>query len=330
MNEPPRIWSVAELNRAVRGLLEFEFPPLYVAGEVANWKRASSGHCYFTLKDEAAQLRCVMWRSDATRLPIDPEEGMRVRAFGSATLYEARGDFQLNVRSLEGEGEAGLWKLAFEKLRARLEAEGLLDPARRRPIPAFPRSVGVVTSLSGAALRDILTVIGRRAPWTRVVLYGTRVQGEGASLEIAAAIGKLGGSGEVDLLIVGRGGGSIEDLWAFNEEPVARAIAECPVPVISAVGHETDVTIADLVADLRAPTPTRTGLIWRDEGSGRCPTGEPFGNSSTADGPASSGRYAIRWSDAPIGFSRRRCASCGRCSAGPPFHAARWIVGPIG
>jgi exodeoxyribonuclease VII large subunit len=187
---------------------------------------------------------------------MDPEEGMRVRVSGSPTLYESRGEFQLTVRELEGEGEAGLWKLAFEKLRARLEAEGLLDPSRRRRLPPFPRSIGVVTSLTGAALHDILTVLGRRAPWTRVVLRGTRVQGEGAALEIAHAIRTLAASGEVELLIVGRGGGSIEDLWAFNEEPVARAIAECPVPVISAVGHETDITIADLVADLRAPTPS--------------------------------------------------------------------------
>jgi exodeoxyribonuclease VII large subunit len=252
----PRIWTVSEVNRAVRGLLEFEMPALRVAGEVANWTRARSGHCYFTLKDEVAQLRCVMWKGDAGRLPMDPEEGMRVRAFGAATLYEARGEFQLTVRELEGEGEAGLWKLAFEKLRIRLAAEGLLDPSRRRRLPPFPRSIGVVTSLTGAALHDILNVLGRRAPWTRVVLRGTRVQGEGAALEIAQAIRTLAASGEVELLIVGRGGGSIEDLWAFNEEPVARAIAECPVPVISAVGHETDITIADLVADLRAPTPS--------------------------------------------------------------------------
>lgn len=252
----PRIWTVAEVNRAVRGLLEQEIPPLWISGEVANWTRARSGHCYFTLKDEAAQLRCVMWRGDAGRLPMDPEEGMRVRAFGSATLYEARGEFQLTVREIEGEGEAGLWKLAFERLRIRLEAEGLLDPSRRRPLPPFPRSIGVVTSLTGAALHDILTVLRRRAPWTRVVLRGARVQGEDAALEIAQAVRTLAGSGEVELLIVGRGGGSIEDLWAFNEEPVARAIAECPIPVISAVGHETDVTIADLVADLRAPTPS--------------------------------------------------------------------------
>lgn len=254
--DEPRVWSVAEINGAVRALLEDRIPPLWVGGELANWTRARSGHRYFTLKDDQAQLRCVMWRSDAERLPVDPDDGMRVRAFGSLTLYEARGEYQMSVRRLEGEGEEGLWRLAFERLRLRMQEEGLLDPARKRPIPRFPRSVGVVTSLSGAALHDVLSVIRRRAPWTRVVVRGARVQGEGAALEIADAVRVLGASGEVDVLIVGRGGGSIEDLWAFNEEPVARAVAACPVPVISAVGHEVDVTISDLVADLRAPTPS--------------------------------------------------------------------------
>ena len=251
-----RVWSVGEVNRAVRGLLEGQVVPLWVGGEVASWTRAGSGHRYFALKDDQAQIRCVMWRLDAERLPADPEEGMRVRAFGSLTLYEARGEFQLVVRRLEGEGQEGLWRLAFERLRKRMEEEGLLDPARKRPIPRFPRSVGVVTSLNGAALHDIASVIRRRAPWTRLVVRGAKVQGEGAAADIADALRTLGGSGEVEVLIVGRGGGSVEDLWAFNEEPVARAIATCPVPVISAVGHEIDVTIADLVADLRAPTPS--------------------------------------------------------------------------
>jgi exodeoxyribonuclease VII large subunit len=258
-SDEPHVWSVSELNQALRSLLEEQLPELWVAGEVANWTRARSGHCYFTLKDENAQLRCVMWRRDAARLPVDPEEGMALRALGQVTLYEVRGDLQLQVRQLEADGGEGLWKLAFEKLRRRLEEEGLLDPARKRRLPRFPQAVGVVTSPTGAALQDILTVMGRRAPWTRVLLRGARVQGEGAAQEVADAIRTLGSAGLVDVLIVGRGGGSIEDLWAFNEEPVARAIAECPVPVISAVGHETDVTIADLVADLRAPTPSAAG-----------------------------------------------------------------------
>ncbi len=258
--EPQReVWTVSQVNRAVRNLLEGQLPALWVSGEVANWKRAGSGHRYFTLKDENAQIRAVMWRSDASRLPVDPDDGMEVRVQGSLTLYEARGEYQLVVRQLEAAGAEGLWRIAFEKLRARLDAEGLLAPERKRPIPRFPRTVGVVTSTTGAALRDILSVIRRRAPWTRVLVMGTRVQGEGAALEVAHAVRTLGRSGRVDVLIVGRGGGSIEDLWAFNEEPVARAVAQCPVPVISAVGHEVDVTISDLVADLRAPTPSAAG-----------------------------------------------------------------------
>ncbi len=254
--EAPAVWSVSALNRAAKRCLEGRFHEVWVSGEVANWTRARSGHRYFTLKDDAAQLRAVMWARDAARLPTDPLEGMRVRAFGSLTIYGARGEYQLSARRLEGEGEEGLWRLAFERTRAALEAEGLLDPRRKRGIPRFPASVGVVTSLAGAALQDILTVIRRRAPWTRVVVRGSRVQGEGAAREIAEGVRALGASGEVEVLIVGRGGGSIEDLWAFNEEVVARAIARSPVPVISAVGHEVDVTLSDLVADLRAPTPS--------------------------------------------------------------------------
>jgi exodeoxyribonuclease VII large subunit len=252
----PKVWTVSGINKAVRALLEGRLPPLWVSGEVANWKRAASGHCYFTLKDESSQLRCVMWRGDASRLPLDPDEGMKIRAFGQLTLYEARGDYQLSVRKVEAEEGEGLWKLAFERLRQKLDEEGLLLPERKRALPRFPRTLGVVTSLTGAALHDILTVLRRRAPWLRVVVRGTRVQGEGAAEEIAQALRVLGKTGGVEVVIVGRGGGSIEDLWAFNEEPVARAVADCPVPVVSAVGHEVDVTISDLVADVRAPTPS--------------------------------------------------------------------------
>jgi exodeoxyribonuclease VII large subunit len=254
--DSPRVWDVSDLNAAVRALLEETLPTLWIRGEVTNWTRARSGHCYFTLKDERAQIRCVMWRSRASRLPMDPDEGMTLRILGSVTLYERRGEFQFTAEEVQAEGEEGLWKLAFEKLRARLEGEGLLAAERKRPIPRFPTTIGVVTSTTGAALRDILSVLKRRAPWSRVIIRGARVQGEGASEEIARAIGALGRVEGLDLMIVGRGGGSIEDLWAFNEEPVARAIAMAPVPVISAVGHETDVTISDLVADLRAPTPS--------------------------------------------------------------------------
>ena len=253
--------SVSEVNRAARMFIEGQFSNFWVAGELTNWTRAKSGHRYFTLKDDQAQLRCVMWRREAAQLPAEPEEGMKVRAFGSLTIYEARGEYQLSVRQLEGAGEEGLWRLAFERIRRRLDKEGLLDTARKRVIPRFPRSVGVVTSLGGAALHDVLTVIRRRAPWTRVVVRGSSVQGEGAAKEIGDAIRLLGDSGKVEVPIVGRGGGSIEDLWAFNEEPVARAIAECMVPVISAVGHEVDVTISDLIADLRAPTPSAAAAV---------------------------------------------------------------------
>ena len=206
--DAPRVWSVSALNRAAKHCLERRFPEVWVSGEVANWTRARSGHRYFTLRDDEAQLRAVMWARDAARLPTDPLEGMKVRAFGSLTIYGARGGYQIVVRRLEGEGEEGLWRLAFERTRAALEADGLLDPGRKRPVPRYPASVGIVTSLGGAALHDILTVIRRRAPWTRVVVRGSRVQGEGAAGEIAEGVRTLGASGEVEVLIVGGGGGA--------------------------------------------------------------------------------------------------------------------------
>jgi exodeoxyribonuclease VII large subunit len=252
----PKVWSVYQVNKAVRGLLDSSVEPLWVGGEIGSWTRSRPGHCYFTLKDDRAQIRGVLFARDAARLPADPDEGTRVRVYGDLTLYEARGEFQLVAQKLEAEGTDGLWRKAFEALRAKLEAEGLLAPDRKRPLPAYPSCIGVVTSPTGAALHDITSVLSRRAPWARVVLAGSRVQGEGAADEIATALRRLADSGLVDVIIVGRGGGSVEDLWAFNEEPVARAIAECPVPVISAVGHEVDFTISDLVADVRAPTPS--------------------------------------------------------------------------
>ena len=249
-------YSVSALNRLVREFLDGSLPPLWVSGEIANWKRSSRGHCYFSLRDRDAQVRCVLFQSDARRLPAEPEEGMRVRCFGAVTLYEARGEFQLVVRELEASDSGGLWRLAFERLHRKLEAEGLLAPERKRRLPPSPGRVGVVTSPVGAALHDVIRVLEQRAPWTTVVLSPARVQGEGAELEIAAALDRVVRHGRVDVVIVGRGGGSVEDLWAFNREEVARAIARCPVPVISAVGHEVDVTIADLVADHRAATPS--------------------------------------------------------------------------
>lgn len=257
----PRVWSVAQVNKAVRILLEENVAPVWVGGEVAGWTRARSGHCYFTLKDEAAQLKCVFFKSDAERVPTDPAEGDRVRVYGGLTLYEARGDYQMVARRVEAEDGEGQWRKAFEALRAKLEAEGLTDPDKKRALPALPTTVGVVTSTSGAALRDIVAGLRARAPWVHVVVRNARVQGDGASRSVAEAVRTLGHSGRVEVMIVGRGGGSIEDLWAFNEEPAARAIAECPVPVVSAVGHEVDVTIADLVADVRAPTPSAAAAM---------------------------------------------------------------------
>jgi exodeoxyribonuclease VII large subunit len=253
----PATLTVGALNALVRDMLEQRVPPLWVEGEITGWKRHSSGHRYFCLRDNEGQISAVMFRADAQRLPAEPEDGMGVRAFGSVTLYPKRGDYQLVVRRIEATGDGGLYRLAFERLRAKLEREGLLAPERKKPLPRHPRVVGVVTSPVGAVLHDIVHVIGRRAPWTRILLSPARVQGDGAAYDIARALHLLQTADDrPDVIIVARGGGSIEDLWPFNEERVARAIADCDVPVISAVGHEVDVTIADLVADLRAPTPS--------------------------------------------------------------------------
>ncbi len=258
--DPESALPVSEVNAAARELLEESFPLLWVTGEIANWRRVSSGHCYFSLRDEDAQISCVMWRRNARRLPTEPEEGMEVCAHGQVSLYEARGAYQLMVRELQARGE-GLWRLAFERLKKKLAAEGLLEDARKRPTPRVPGRVAVVTSRSGAALRDVVSVIRRRAPWTDILVADCRVQGEEAAPEIVAALERLGRRDDVDVAIVTRGGGSVEDLWAFNEEPVARAVANSPIPVISAVGHEVDVTIADLVADVRAPTPSAAAEV---------------------------------------------------------------------
>jgi exodeoxyribonuclease VII large subunit len=248
--------SVSALNALAREWIESRFGSIRVAGEVADWKRHPSGHCWFVLRDASAQVRCVMFRAEAQRLAADPDTGMQVRALGTLTLYEKRGEYQLVVRDLELTEPGGLVRLAFERLRAKLDSEGLFDPARKRPLPRYPRAVGIVTSATGAALQDILEVIGKRAPWVRVVLAPARVQGEGAPVDIARALRRFRVGGDVDVVIVGRGGGSGDDLSAFDQEIVAREIAACPVPVISAVGHEVDITIADLVADVRAPTPS--------------------------------------------------------------------------
>ncbi len=256
-NPEPRIWSVAEITRSVRAILEGALGEVWVEGEICNFRRQASGHCYFGLKDERALLSCVLFRSSVPAR-FELGDGMLVHARGRITVYEARGQYQLNVSTVQPAG-AGQLLARIEALKRKLDAEGLFDPARKRPIPRDPRAIGLVTSPTGAALQDFLNIAQRRAPWVRLILNPVRVQGSGAAEEIAAAIGEFNAPplrGQVDLLILCRGGGSIEDLQPFNEEVVARAIVASGIPVVSAVGHEIDFTIADLAADLRAPTPS--------------------------------------------------------------------------
>ncbi len=255
MQEQTSILTVSRLNALLREVVEDNFMQVLVEGEISNFSTPASGHCYFSLKDANAQLRSVMFRSQSRLLGFTPQNGMQVICRGRVTLYTQRGELQLVVESLEPKGVGSL-QLAYEQLKARLAAEGLFDGGRKRPLPAFPETVGVVTSATGAAIHDILNVLRRRGAGVRVLLRPVRVQGEGAAAEIAAAITELNRHGEADVLIVGRGGGSLEDLWAFNEEAVARAIYGSRIPVISAVGHEVDYSIADFVADLRAATPS--------------------------------------------------------------------------
>ncbi|HYD94065.1 MAG TPA: exodeoxyribonuclease VII large subunit [Noviherbaspirillum sp.] len=251
----PPVLTVSALNQAVSRMLERSFPLAWVSGEISNFTRAASGHWYFTLKDDAAQVRAVMFRGRAQYAGFTPREGDKVEVRALVTLYAPRGDYQLNVEAIRRAGVGNLYE-AFLALKEKLNAEGLFDPARKRPLALFARTVGIVTSPQAAALRDILSTLRRRAPHVRVILYPTPVQGEGAAQKIAQAIQTASARAECDVLLVCRGGGSIEDLWSFNEEVVARAIAACSTPVISGVGHETDFTIADFAADLRAPTPT--------------------------------------------------------------------------
>jgi len=247
--------TVSALNRAVAGLLARGMPSVRVRGEIGNLTRAASGHWYFTLKDDAAQVRCVMFRGRNSLVDFAPREGDEVELRASVGLYEARGEFQLSVESMQRAGQGRLFE-QFMRLKARLAAEGLFDDALKRPLPVLPRSIGIVTSVQAAALRDVVTTLRRRAPYARLIVYPVPVQGEGAGARIAAMLATAGARREVDLLLLVRGGGSLEDLWAFNEEPVARAIRACPLPVVVGVGHESDFTIADFAADLRAPTPT--------------------------------------------------------------------------
>jgi exodeoxyribonuclease VII large subunit len=252
-----RVWSVGALVHAVASLLEQELPACTVGGEISSFSRAASGHCYFTLKDPGggAALRCAMFRRAASLLDFSPVEGQRVELRGRLAVYEPRGELQFIAEAMQSAGAGALYE-RFLRLRARLEAEGLFDPALKRPLPAHPRAIGVVTSLAGAALHDVATTLARRSPHVRVVIYPSVVQGSDAPAALCAAITLAGQRNEVDVLVVCRGGGSLEDLWAFNDERVVRAIRAAPMHVVSGVGHETDVTLADLVADLRAPTPT--------------------------------------------------------------------------
>ncbi len=250
-----RVWTVSELTSAIREMLETRFSEVWLEGELSNCRVWNTGHLYFTIKDAGAQIRAVMWRPAVRALRFAPEDGLHVVARGRVGVYDAKGEYQLVCAHMEPLG-AGALQLAFEQLKKRLSAEGLFAPERKRPLPALPRIIGIVTSLDGAAIRDIVTVISRRHPNAHLVIRPSRVQGEGAAADIARGLQAVAAVPGVDVIIVGRGGGSIEDLWSFNEEVVARAIAASPVPVISAVGHETDVTIADFVADLRAPTPS--------------------------------------------------------------------------
>src|SRR2546426_6037049 len=254
-----KIFTVSELTRSIRGTLETKFGAVWVHGEISNYKQHASGHQYFTLKDQRAQISCVIWRDTMLPLRQPLADGAQVQVFGTVTVFEARGQYQLNVQIIQPRG-VGVLQAKFEALKRKLEAEGLFAPERKRPLPKFPRRIGIVTSPTGAAIRDMLNVLRRRAPWLQILINPVRVQGTGAAQEIAVAIRELALPNEafapLDLIVVTRGGGSIEDLWEFNEEIVARAIFHSSVPIVSAVGHEIDFTISDFAADLRAPTPS--------------------------------------------------------------------------
>jgi len=255
-----KIWSVAELTARISGVLTSQFSNLWVEGEVSNFRPAQSGHLYFTLKDSKAQAKCVCFRMQAMRLKFRPEDGLKIIVRGSISVYEPRGEYQIYVEHIEPSG-VGALQLAFEQLKKRLAAEGLFDEARKKPLPMLPRRIGVVTSPTGAAIRDVIRILRRRFPNLHLIVYPVRVQGEGAAEEIAAALNYFNRKQSVDVILLARGGGSMEDLWAFNEESVARAIALSTIPIVSGVGHETDFTIADFVADVRASTPSAAAEI---------------------------------------------------------------------
>ncbi len=264
LTEQIKIYTVSEINREIKALVELNLPPIWIEGEISNFTRPGSGHRYFTLKDENSQIRCVLWRDIGDFLQFDIEDGMKVVIYGNISVYEKQGQYQLYVEDMVPAG-LGKLELAFRQLKEKLFQEGLFEEAHKKPIPEFPQKIGIVTSPTGAAIQDLLQIIQRRMPAVEIILNPVKVQGDGAGWEIAQAIGDFNQFKNVDVVIVGRGGGSLEDLWAFNEEIVARAIYASEIPVISAVGHEIDFTIADLVADLRAPTPSAAAeLVVKD------------------------------------------------------------------
>src|SRR5881409_2203692 len=254
-----KVFTVSELTRSIRGTLETKFGAVWVQGEISNYKLYPSGHQYFTLKDQRAQIGCVIWRDTMAPARQTLTDGAHVQIYGTVTVFEARGQYQLNVQILQPRG-MGLLQAKFEALKRKLEAESLFAPERKRPLPKFPRRIGIITSPTGAAIRDMLNVLRRRAPWLQILINPVRVQGTGAAQEIAVAIRELAMPSDywqpLDLILVARGGGSMEDLWEFNEEIVARTIVDVSVPIVSAIGHEIDFTICDFTADLRAPTPS--------------------------------------------------------------------------
>lgn len=264
--DPSSAIAVSALTNIARDILEGAFRPIWVRGEVTGFKAHRNGHWYFTLRDRMAQIRGVVWSRDTRAIPAPPDEGMLVSAFGNLSVYPQKGEMQFVVRRMEAEGD-GLWRKKFEQTRRRLEAEGLLEIARKRQLPRYPRRVAVVTSPDGAALRDIIAVMKRRSPGVEIIVVPAAVQGDTAIMDLCRAIDRVSRWAQADIVIVGRGGGSREDLWAFNDERVARAVATCPIPTVSAVGHEVDVTICDLVADVRAATPSAAAeTVVRDDG----------------------------------------------------------------
>jgi len=256
---PDKPASVSDVALETRALVESGLHPLWVRGEISDFKQHRNGHWYFSLRDASAQIKCVVWSRDQRGLPAPPDDGMQVVLYGQMTVYTQRGDLQLKVTRMQADGD-GLWRKAMEQTLAKLRGEGLLEESRKRPIPRFPKCVAIVTSPDGAAIGDIVAVLRKRHSGVQLIICPAKVQGDGAPREIVMALRRVSRWGKADLVIVGRGGGAKEDLWAFNDERVARAIVACPIPVISAVGHETDITVCDAVADLRAPTPSAAAM----------------------------------------------------------------------